>query len=85
MKSFLEGRPIVARNGSAVSRPDSQLPNFGRLAGDTMATAPLLGSAKAPSRDHTEKKVESVMVDGVVQKIIVTCGCGERIEVHCGY
>lgn len=85
MKSFLEGRPIVSRNGSTVGRADSQLPDFGRPAGDAMGTPALSGSARTPKRDHTEKRVESVMVDGVVQKIIVTCGCGERIEVHCGY
>lgn len=84
MKSFLEGRPAVTRNGSPVSRGDSQLPSFGRAATDSMV--PARGAAAlAPQRQHAEKKIETVEVDGVVQTIVITCGCGERIEVHCGY
>lgn len=34
---------------------------------------------------HQTMKVESVDVDGVVQKIRVFCRCGEIIEIDCGY
>jgi len=86
MKSFLEGRPVVSRNGSPLSRIDSHLPSFGRTSPvDSTAVAMLAPSAPVAKREHTEKTIETVEVDGVVQKIIVVCGCGERIEVHCGY
>jgi hypothetical protein len=84
MTSFLEGREAVSRSGSPVSRSDSFLPSLGRPPEDS--TVPkLTPSLPAPKREHAEKKIETVEVDGVVQKIIVTCGCGERIEIHCGY
>ena len=85
MKSFLEGRPQVSRREAPLSRGGSQLPAFG--AGSPVAShAPIPISAdSAARRDPCEKKVETVTQAGVVQTIIVTCSCGERIEVHCGY
>lgn len=93
MKSFLEGRPVVSRNGAAVPTAqrgltDSQLPSFDIPRRDTtVASLPEAAMpAAAAARAHThEKAIETVEVDGVVQTIIITCGCGERIEVHCGY
>jgi hypothetical protein len=86
MKSFLEGRPAVSRNGSPLNRGDSQLPSFDRGAMDAPVLArAAAASSPAPAREHGEKKIETVEAGGVVQKIIITCGCGERIEVHCGY
>ncbi len=84
MKSFLEGRQVVSRNGGLVDRAISQLPSFGQPQEDS--TVPMLvGYSPEPQREHGEKTIETVEVDGVIQKIIVTCGCGEKIEVHCGY
>jgi len=85
MKSFLEGRPQVSRHESPLNRGGSQLPAFG--AGSPVAphvSAPA-SPESAARREVCEKKVETVTQAGVVQKIIVTCSCGERIEVHCGY
>jgi hypothetical protein len=84
MKSFLEGRPVVSRSGLPADRGNSQLPSLGQPAGAMSASAPV-GVSSAAKRAHGEKKIETVEVDGVVQKIIVTCSCGEKIEVHCGY
>ncbi len=84
MKSFLEGRQVVARNGSPADRSSSQLPNFRQAPTDSRVVV-LAGHSAAPSAEHGEKKIETVEVEGVIQKIIVTCGCGETIEVHCGY
>jgi hypothetical protein len=84
MKSFLEGRQVLSRHGLSAGRSSSQLPSFGQPPADS--TVPILtGYSPVPERGHGEKQIETVEVDGVVQKIIVTCGCGERIEVHCGY
>jgi hypothetical protein len=84
MKSFLEGRQMAHRDGTSEDRGSSQLPNFGGpLPHSPAASAP--PTAGGHNHGHGEKKVETVEVDGVIQKIIVTCSCGERIEVHCGY
>lgn len=90
MKSFLEGRPVVSREGAPVSRPVGQLPNLDRSLPDSKVPLIENGPSTAqselpPAKPHGEKKVETVEVGGVVQKIIVTCSCGERIEVFCGY
>jgi hypothetical protein len=84
MKSFLEGRQTVSRSGLPVARSHSQLPNLGQPANDISASAPA-GMPPSSKRAHGEKKIETVEVDGIVQKIVVTCSCGEKIEVHCGY
>ena len=83
MKSFLEGREAVSRSAPPATHASSQLPALGELPADSTAPA-LPAHAPASKREH-EKKIETVSVDGVIQKIVVTCGCGERIEVHCGY
>jgi hypothetical protein len=84
MKSFLEGRQVVSRDGSPSTRLEGQLPSFDRPAEDS-TVARLPQTSPAARHDHSDKKIETVEVDGVVQKIIVICGCGEKIEVHCGY
>lgn len=90
MNSFLQGREAVSRQNSVqIARPSGLLPSFGAPQEDSSVvrlpeTRNSAAQAAAPAHQH-EKKVETVEVDGVVQKIIITCGCGERIEVHCGY
>ena len=32
-----------------------------------------------------EPQVELVREDGVVQRIVIVCRCGERIELDCAY
>lgn len=84
MKSFLEGRTVLAREAIPTERAGSQLPRFGPSS--VSPGAPVHVSHAAPvKREHAEKTIEAVEVDGVVEKIIVTCACGERIEVFCGY
>jgi len=85
MKSFLEGRPIVSRTGLPEGRPSSQLPNLDSRTSTDSTAAAATADGQVAKREHREKKIETVTLDGVIQKIIVTCGCGERIEVHCGY
>ena len=90
MNSFLEGRQNIARQNAPINRAIGPLPSLGvpqpqedssvaRLPDPPQAPAP------APARVLHEKKIETVELDGIVQKILITCGCGERIEVHCGY
>jgi len=88
MKSFLEGRQVVSRNEEPAERAGSSLPSFGQAPGEPMVSKPAASAAEARAskrEPHREKKIETVEVDGVVQKIVVTCSCGETIEVHCGY
>lgn len=67
---------------SAAPAPSAQppTPDF-PAAPPAVAVAPTV--AVAP---HAHKvSVEVVRVDGAVQGIIVTCRCGERIELDCVY
>lgn len=84
MTNFLEGRQVVSRSGASTSRATGHLPSLGSAA-PTAGVPALMAPAPAAPREQHEKKIETVERDGVIQCIIVTCGCGERIEVHCGY
>lgn len=84
MNSFLEGRPVVSRAGLPALGQGSRLPDFGNPR--SVAEVGNIPRNVSPSSDgHGEKKIETVTVDGVVQKIVITCTCGEEIEVFCGY
>lgn len=96
MKSFLEGRPSVDRKTTPMTVsaartnqfPDLQIPP---LEAASRMLVPSSGESEvelAPepvAEVHRDKKIETVAADGVIQKIVITCGCGEVIEVHCGY
>ncbi|MEA3213583.1 MAG: hypothetical protein QOE70_6640 [Chthoniobacter sp.] len=84
MNSFLDGRPVVSPARLPADRGSSQMPGLAQPPADS-TVPPVPGYSPAPKREHGEKKIETVEVDGIVQMIIVTCGCGEKIEVHCGY
>lgn len=73
MKPFLSGRPQV---------PASTLQPLGKV--DTIA------SIKAAKHSHegassAAASVECVRQGDRVTKLIVTCSCGERIEIDCHY
>ena len=57
--------------------------------GGPEAPGAMLPKAAPPAPEpaaHTHKvSVEVVRVDGAVQGIVVTCKCGERIELDCVY
>ena len=36
-----------------------------------------------PKQD--EPRVEVISQDGVVKKILITCSCGQKIELQCNY
>jgi hypothetical protein len=90
MKSYLEGRAAVAREGvlTAPSAPvrNSVLPAFAQPPNDKESVSDARETPEpSPARKHSEVKVETIEEGGVVRAIVVTCTCGERIEVHCGY
>ena len=90
MKSFLEGRAAVAKEGGATIRQASAvnhaLPTFAR---GTKEPESAIEHRDTPlpvqSVRHGPVKIETLEEQGIVRSIVVTCSCGERIEVHCGY
>jgi len=86
MQDFLKNRPRVANSGTrrqpgqtAASGPDGG-------EGPVFDTA-LLGAvhaAGAGSGNH-EVSVEAIKEGDRVTKLLVTCRCGERIEILCAY
>jgi hypothetical protein len=79
MKSFLSDRPRVV-----IPNVIHQLP-FGASALDSAlrGTKPLAGGASPGGRDASQ--VECVRQGDKIARLIVTCGCGERIEIDCLY
>ncbi len=74
MKPFLTGRSQV---------PSANLQNFGGL-------SPAQAVAQATAHKQHGKEVAGPTVDTVKQgdkivRLIVTCSCGERIEIDCLY
>jgi hypothetical protein len=41
------------------------------------------GSAAAPHK--AEPSVEAISNNGRIEKIVVTCSCGEKVEIECNY
>lgn len=76
MKSFLQGKktlPLAALRAPAGFGPASHTHAVATEAG-AMPTAP----GHAPS-------VEVVKEGDKVVRLVVTCGCGERVEIECLY
>jgi hypothetical protein len=77
MKPFLHGKKCL--EVSALRPPTAtgadHVPAVGSQGG------PLAASMSAPSSAH----VEIVKEGGKVVRLIVTCGCGERVEIDCLY
>jgi len=74
MKPFLSGRPQV---------PSANLQTFG---GMSPAEAIARGSAHKHSKDEAGgPTVEAVKQGDKIVRLIVTCSCGERIEIDCLY
>ena len=66
-------------------RPDSAFPALRPLA-DTQPEASSLGGAKPGATGHAHQPaVECIKQGDKVTRLIVTCACGERIEIDCLY
>lgn len=78
MKSFLTGRP--RHDEPALPRPDGS--GSAPLARDHAAHAT---GERGHVRSAAGPSVECVKQGDKVVRLIVTCGCGERIEVDCLY
>ncbi len=93
MENFLASRPSIAK----LSVPPKSTANlFSALANRSVprpSASPKLERLESPSTqpavEHLppshEAQVELVREDGVVQRIVVVCKCGDRIELDCVY
>ena len=91
MENFLSARPSIAK----LSVPPKTTANlFASLANRTIHRAtspapavehPVAQLAAEPSPHQHEARVELVRENGAVQRIVVVCQCGERIELDCVY
>lgn len=73
MKSFLQGRP---NPGTCQLRP------LGGQASEAVAKAKGTGADSAAGKSPS---IECVKQGEKVVRMIVTCSCGERIEIDCLY
>lgn len=92
LQPFAHQRPRVLPNGLPRQRPSPpatlDAASFSALAPATLAglgglTHPAAGHGLAGV--HGQAAVEAVKDGSKVSKLIVTCRCGERIEILCGY
>ena len=76
MNSFLHGKKTLAI-------PALRLPPG--FASPRVSACAASRGASAPSSGAAEPHVEIVREGDKVVRLIVTCGCGERVEVECLY
>ena len=90
MENFLASRPNIAKPGI---QPKTTANLFASLANRTtvrpahapaMEKLPLPDASETPSHGH-EPQIELVRENGAVQRIVVVCKCGERVELDCVY
>ena len=81
MQDFLKNRPRVP--AGAGRHPTGPSSPGGILAGDSVFNASLIGSLSGDG-EH-DASVEAIKEGERVVKLIVTCRCGERIEILCAY
>jgi hypothetical protein len=73
MKPFLSGRAQV------------QSTNLQPIAGFSAAQAVAQGSGHKHEKPSSTATVETVKQGDKIVRLIVTCSCGERIEIDCLY
>ncbi len=73
MKSFLSDRPRVSLPGAPAEQPSALSP------------AARVPSACASAPAGRAPVVECVREGDRIARIVVTCACGERVEIDCLY
>lgn len=85
MKDFLHSRPKITSPGRVVDgRPSSAASADATAAAQAMAAFGLGPIHALPGAKH-DVSVEAIKEGDRVTKLIVTCRCGERIEILCAY
>ena len=82
MKPFLTGRARVSLQPLESIAAASKEPAPIRIAGHTHVGDAGGGAA---GKNQPEPTVECIRQGDKIARIIVTCGCGERIEIECLY
>lgn len=83
MKSFLSGKASL---GSAPLSSEVQKNTLGSARKHAPAAHPASGShPHAPGGNSVGPQIELVKEGGKVVRLVITCTCGERIEVECLY
>ena len=77
MKSFLQGKKILA--GESLRPP----PQFAAVLTPRCGAAG--GPSEAPASRASTAHVEVVKEGDKVVRLVVTCTCGERVEIECLY
>lgn len=95
MINFLDGRTsIKADEASSILSAIPQMTAKGfqpllqqeKMNGASEAvTESTAAGAGMNGHQHTAPQIELVKADGRIQRIIVTCQCGTRIELDCEY
>jgi hypothetical protein len=78
MKPFLHGRPLGANQ--TLRSVVTEIPSTGHThaSGMKVSSAPGVTSGTGPT-------VECIKQGDKVVRLVVTCSCGERIEIECLY
>jgi hypothetical protein len=75
MKPFIFGKKSL--DMPSLRLPPGLEPSLGQPRGSAL---------RAPNADHAHDPVVETIKEGdKVVRLIITCGCGERIEVECLY
>jgi len=78
MKSFLHGK-------STHSAPALQVPPSLAKASVGARATPVTQKVLSHKSDHGEPTVEAIKEGDKVVRLVITCGCGEKIEIECLY
>lgn len=82
MKPFLSDRPSAAMSSlRPIVRPLDVVTASGGTAGETSAQ----GARPTHAHPGATASVECIREGDKVVRLVVTCACGERIEVECLY
>lgn len=56
------------------------------LPGHSVRVSETVASVPIPRLDHgAEPRIELIREGDVIKAIDITCGCGQRIRLHCAY
>ena len=98
MQDFLKDRPVLSGDEATIIAPVPSAPNnpsgpFARIVRDGSGVAPARAVATPPAKsgpganlpaDHTSQ-VRTVVENGRITRLIVTCSCGKVTEIACVY
>jgi len=80
VKDFLQNRPRVSSHGPAITKTATSTAQPTPL-----FEASLVAGAHSGGESGHEASVEAIKEGDRVTKLIVTCRCGEKIEILCAY